>query len=177
MDQRGRFLDVLQERTMTATTSEASTIAQFGGSLRGKLIQPGDAGYDTARAVYNAMIDRRPKLIAQCAYVADVMRAVEFGRENHLEIAIRGGGHNVGGFAVCDGGLVIDLSRMRGVHVDPVRRIVRAEGGCTWADVDHATHIFGLAVPGGVVSTTGIAGLTLGGGIGHLTRQHGLSCD
>ena len=123
------------------------------------------------------MIDRRPALIARCAGVADVIAAVNFGREQRLPVAIRGGSHNVTGNAVCDGGLVIDLSAMRGIRVDPEKRTARAEGGCTWGDLDHATHAFGLAAPGGIISTTGIAGLTLGGGIGHLTRKYGLSCD
>jgi FAD/FMN-containing dehydrogenase len=152
-------------------------IQNFKASLRGELIGPNDSAYDTVRKVYNGMIDRRPRLIARCVDVADVIASVNFGRENQLLISIRGGGHNVTGFAVCDDGLVIDLSRMKGIHVDPTNRTLRVEGGCTWGDVDHATHAFGLAVPGGLISTTGVAGLTLGGGIGHLTRKYGLSCD
>ena len=154
-----------------------ATIEQFQAGLRGELIQPGDPAYDEARKVHNAMIDRRPRFIARCVNVADVIAAVGFARENNLTVSIRGGSHNVTGFAVCDDGLVIDISRMRGVRVDPAKRAVRAEGGCTWGDVDHATHAFGLAAPGGIISTTGIAGLTLGGGVGHLTRLAGLSCD
>jgi FAD/FMN-containing dehydrogenase len=145
--------------------------------VRGELILPVDGGYDAARKVYNAMIDKHPALIMRCADIADVIAAVNFAREHKLAIAIRGGSHNVAGFGTCDDGLVIDLSRMKGIRVDPVKRTVRAEGGCTWGDVDHATHAFGLAAPGGIISTTGIAGLTLGGGIGHLTRKYGLSCD
>jgi hypothetical protein len=152
-------------------------IQQFKSSLRGPLIQPGNEAYESARRVYNAMIDRRPGFIARSAGVADVISAVNFAREYQLTLAVRGGSHNVAGFSVCDDGLVIDLSPMKGIRVDPVKRTVRAEGGCTWGDLDHATHAFGLATPGGVISTTGVAGLTLGGGIGHLTRQYGLSCD
>lgn len=146
-------------------------------SLRGAVIAPSDAGYDDARAVYNGMIDRRPALIARCADVADVISAMRYARDNDLEVAIRGGGHNGAGFATCDGGIVIDLSPMRGVRVDPSARTVQAEAGCTTGDVDHATHPFGLAVPTGIVASTGIAGLTLGGGHGYLTRQHGLTID
>src|SRR5208337_500873 len=135
----------------------------FRASLRGGLIEPGDPNYDTARKVYNAMIDRHPRLIAGCAVVADVMAAVRFGREQKLLVSIRGGGHNAGGLGVCDDGLVIDLSRVSYVYVDPEKKTVRCGGGTVWAAVDHATHGFGLAVPAGIVSTTGVAGLTLGG--------------
>ncbi len=145
--------------------------------VRGQVLQPGDAGYDEARRVYNAMIDRHPSVIVRCADAADVVSAVNFAREHNLTVSVRGGGHNVGGFAVNDGGMVIDLSRMKGIRVDPTQRTVRAEGGVTWGDLDHATHRFGYAVPGGIVSTTGIAGLTLGGGVGNLTRPYGLTCD
>lgn len=145
--------------------------------FRGELIQPGDASYESARKVYNAMIDKRPALIARCVDAADVMAAVDFGRENKLLTAIRGGGHNGGGLGICDNGLVIDLARMKGVHVDPAAGTVRVEGGCLWGDVDHATHPFGLAVPCGFISTTGVGGLTLGGGIGYLTRRYGLTID
>jgi len=153
------------------------TIQAFRASLRGKLIQPADAEYDAARKVYNAMIDRRPRLIARCVDVADVIAAVKFAREHELLLAIRGGGHNGGGLGVCDDGLVLDLSGMRGVRVDPSERTVRVDGGCKWGDVDHATHAFGLATPSGIISTTGVGGLTLGGGIGHLSRKCGLSID
>lgn len=154
-----------------------AVISNFKSSLRGQLINRGDAGYDTARKVYNGMIDRRPLMIARCADVADVMTAVRFGRENRLPVAIRGGGHNAAGLGVCDDGLVIDLSPIRYTHVDPETRTVRTGGGCTWGDVDHATHPFGLAVPSGAISTTGVGGLTLGGGLGHLTRKCGLTID
>jgi len=149
----------------------------LASSLRGRLILPTDADYDTARAVYNGMIDKRPALIARCANVADVIRCVNFAREEGLLLAIRGGGHNGPGLGTCADGLVIDLSLMKGVHVDPQKRTVRVEGGCTSGDVDHATHPFGLAVPAGIVSTTGTAGLTLGGGTGYLTRKYGLTID
>jgi FAD/FMN-containing dehydrogenase len=145
--------------------------------LRGELIEPEHVDYNTARKVYNAMIDRYPRLIARCADVADVMACVRFARNQDLLLAIRGGGHNGGGLGVCDNGLVIDLSRMRGIRVDPAAKTVRVEGGCTWGDVDHATHAFGLATPSGIISSTGVGGLTLGGGIGHLTRKCGLAID
>ena len=146
-------------------------------ALRGRLIRPTDTDYDAARALYNGMIDRRPKLIARCADVADVITCVNFAREEGLPLAIRGGGHNGPGLGSVDGGLVIDLSGLRSVRVDPANRTVRVDAGCTSGDVDHATHPFGLAVPFGIVSTTGVAGLTLGGGTGYLTRRFGLTID
>jgi FAD/FMN-containing dehydrogenase len=146
-------------------------------AFRGDLITPGDAAYDAARKVYNAMIDKRPALIARCADVADVMAAVVFARDKQLLLAVRGGGHNGPGLGVCDGGLVIDLSRLRGIRVDQENQTVRVEGGCVWGDVDHATHPFGLAVPSGFLSSTGVGGLTLGGGIGYLSRKYGLTID
>lgn len=146
-------------------------------TFRGQLITPGDAGYDTARRVYNGMIDRRPRLIARCADTGDVIGALRFARDNTLLVAVRGGGHNGGGLGVCDDGLVIDLSPMRYTRVDPAARTVRVGGGSTWGDVDHATHAFGMATPSGIISTTGVGGLTLGGGVGHLTRKCGLSID
>ncbi len=146
-------------------------------SLRGRLIGPSDADYDAARALYNGMINKRPRLIARCVDVADVITAVNFGRDEGLLIAIRGGGHNGPGLGSCDDGLVIDLSMMKSVRVDPGSRTVRVDAGCTSGDVDHATHPFGLAVPFGIVSTTGVAGLTLGGGTGYLTRKYGLTID
>jgi hypothetical protein len=152
-------------------------VTALAASLRGELIQRGDDGYDAARAVYNGMIDKKPRFIARCVNVADVIAAVNFGRDNELLLAIRGGGHNGPGLGTCNDGLVIDLSRLRGVRVDPKARTVRVEPGCTQGDVDHATHAFGLAVPAGIVSTTGIAGLTLGGGHGYLSRAHGLTVD
>jgi FAD/FMN-containing dehydrogenase len=146
-------------------------------NVRGAVLRPGDAGYDEARRIWNGLIDRRPALIVQCTGAADVVDCVHFSREQKLVLSIKGGGHNVAGNAVNDGGLVVDLSRMNGVHVDPSTRTVRAGGGATWADCDRETQLFGLAVPGGVVSTTGIAGLTLHGGVGHLRRKYGLSID
>jgi FAD/FMN-containing dehydrogenase len=145
--------------------------------FRGALIGPDDAGYDTARTVYNAMIDRRPALIARCASVADVITAVNFAREQDILVAVRSGGHNGAGLGICDDGLVIDLSPMKGIRVNPEERTVRVDGGCTLGDVDHATHAFGLAIPSGIISTTGVGGITLGGGLGHLTRTCGLSID
>jgi FAD binding domain/Berberine and berberine like len=145
--------------------------------FRGRLIGPSDSDYDEARALYNGMIDKRPKLIARCTDAADVLASVNYGRENKLLLAIRGGGHSGPGFGSCDGGLVIDLSQMRSVRVDPLTRTVRVDPGCTAVDLDHATHAFGLAVPLGIVGSTGVAGLTLGGGTGYLTRKHGLTID
>ncbi len=156
---------------------DEATVAEFGASLRGDLIRPEDEGYDEARKLYNGMIDKRPGLIARCADVADVIACVNFARENDALVAVRGGGHNGAGLALADGALVIDLSSMRGVRVDPEERTVRVEGGATWGDVDHAAHAFGLAVPTGIISTTGVAGLTLGGGHGYLTRKYGLTVD
>ena len=156
---------------------QQAKIDEFKSRFRGEVIAPGDGGYDAARKVYNGMIDRSPGLIARCADVADVIEAVRFGRESDVLVAVRGGGHNGGGLGVCDGGLVIDLSRLNGVRVDPAARTARVEGGCTWGDVDHATHAFGMATPGGMISTTGVGGLTLGGGIGYLTRKYGLTID
>src|SRR5580700_5788380 len=156
---------------------EQEAVVQFRNQLRGDLIEPTDTRYEKAREVYNAMISRKPRLIANCADVADVITAVHFGRQQELRVSIRGGGHNAGGLGVCDDGLVIDLSPIKYVHVDPAARTVRVGGGSTWGDVDHATHAFGLAVPSGIISTTGVGGLTLGGGMGHLTRQYGLTID
>ncbi len=152
-------------------------IDQLKSAFRGELIQATDAAYESARKVYNGMIDKRPRLIARCVDVADVIAAVEFGAGNGLLTAIRGGGHNGAGLGTCDDGLVIDLSRMKGIRVNPADRTVRVEAGCLWGDVDHATHPFGMAVPCGFISTTGVAGLTLGGGIGYLTRRYGLTID
>ena len=145
--------------------------------FRGRLIGPSDKDYDEARALYNGMIDKRPRVIARCTNAADVMAAVNYGREHKLLLAIRGGGHSGPGLGSCDDGLVIDLSQMRSVRVDPARRTARVDPGCTAADLDHATHAFGLAVPLGIVGSTGVAGLTLGGGTGYLTRKHGLTVD
>ncbi len=145
--------------------------------VRGEVIFPGDARYDESRKVYNGMIDRRPAVIVRCTSVADVIAAVKAARAEGLNVSIRGGGHSVPGFGTADGAMMVDLSRMKGIRVDPVTKTVRAEGGCTWGDYNHATHAFGLASTGGVVSTTGIAGLTLGGGIGYLCRSAGLALD
>lgn len=165
--------------TLTATSPTLNDIAiqVFKASLRGELIQPDDPGYDAARRVWNGMIDRYPALIARCADVADVVAAVNFARAHELRLAVRGGGHNVAGHGTCDGGLVIDLSPMKAIAVDPVTRIARAQGGVTWGELDAATQVYGLATPGGVFSGTGIAGLTLGGGYGWLRNKYGLSCD
>ncbi|MFP9061578.1 FAD-binding oxidoreductase [Natrialbaceae archaeon A-chndr2] len=162
---------------MAQSTIEDDHIEQFQTTVYGDVVRPDDAEYDDARSVWNGMIDKYPALIARCRGVADVIRAVEFARENDLRATVRGGGHNVAGTAVCNDGLVIDLSEMRAVWVDPEERTAWVQGGATWADVDHETQAFGLATPGGVVSKTGVAGLTLGGGIGHLRCKYGLSCD
>ena len=158
-------------------TTTAAAITTTGASLRGELIEPSHPRYDAARAVYNAMIDRRPRAIVRCVDVADVRTAVTLARENSLPLAVRGGGHNGPGLGTCDDGIVVDLSLMKGVRVDPAARTARVAGGCTWGDVDHATHAFGLAAPSGIISTTGVGGLTLGGGLGHLTRKCGLAID
>jgi FAD/FMN-containing dehydrogenase len=160
----------------TATISETA-LREFRARLRGELIQPGDEGYADARQLYNAMIDRRPALIARCADVADVVAAVNFARTNGLPLAVRGGGHSGPGLGGVDDGLVIDLSRMKEIRVDLDNRTVRVEGGCLWGEVDAATHPYGLATPSGFISSTGVGGLTLGGGIGYLTRTHGLTLD
>jgi hypothetical protein len=159
------------------TTMAAMSTEQLRARVRGQLIRPEDRGYEEARHVYNAMVDRRPDLIARCVDVEDVMAAIAYGQANGLLTAVRGGGHNGPGFGVVDHGLVIDLSSMRGVRVDPEARTVRVGGGAVWGDVDHATHAFGLATPSGFISTTGVGGLTLGGGIGYLTRLYGLTVD
>jgi FAD/FMN-containing dehydrogenase len=156
---------------------EAAALAAFEAGFRGALLRPGAAGYDDTRRVWNGMIDRRPALIARCAAPADVVWAVNFARDHDLLVSVRGGGHNITGNAVCERGLMIDLSAMKGIRVDPVRRTARAEAGLTWGEYNRETQAFGLASTGGVVSTTGIAGLTLGGGLGWLMGKHGLSCD
>ena len=153
------------------------TLDKLREQVRGEVIAPENEGYEQARKVYNAMIDRRPSVVVRPVNVGDVMTAVNFARENRLDLAIRGGSHSVPGFGTCDGGVVIDLSRMRSVRVDPAKQTARAEGGATWGDFNAATHAFGLATTGGIISTTGVAGLTLGGGIGYLARGFGLSCD
>jgi FAD/FMN-containing dehydrogenase len=153
------------------------TLDTLREQVRGDVIGTEDEAYDLARRVYNAMIDKRPSVVVRPANVGDVMAAVNFARESRLDLAIRGGGHSVPGFGTCDGGVVIDLSRMRSVRVDPAKKTARAEGGATWGDFNSATYAFGLATTGGIISTTGVAGLTLGGGIGYLGRGFGLSCD
>ncbi|APU44493.1 FAD-binding oxidoreductase [Streptomyces sp. NPDC056254] len=152
-------------------------IDQLRERVRGAVVAPGDAAYEEARAVHNAMIDRRPAVVVRCANAGDVVAAVDFARENALDLAVRGGGHSVPGFGTCDGGVVADLSGMHGVRVDAARRTARAEGGATWGDLNAAAYAYGLATTGGIISTTGIGGLTLGGGIGYLCRGLGLSCD
>lgn len=152
-------------------------IKTLQASLRGELILPDSPGYKDARTIYNAMIDKKPVIIAKCANVADVISAVNFGRDQGLDTAIRSGGHNGPGLSLVDDGLVIDLSEMKGIQVDPKNRTARVEAGCTWGDVDRATHEFGLATVSGVISTTGVGGLTLGGGHGYLTRKFGLTID
>ncbi len=156
---------------------DAEALAGLRETVRGPVLTPDDPSYDEARSIWNGLIDRRPALIVQCSGAADVVDAVNFAREQGLALSIPAGGHNVAGNAVNDGGIVIDLSQMRGVHVDPARTADPVQGGATWGDLDRETQLFGLAVPGGVVSTTGVAGLTLHGGIGHLRRKHGLSID
>ncbi len=156
---------------------QQSEIDGLRAQIRGEIVLPDSPAYDETRTLYNAMIDKRPAFIARCRDVADVISALRFGREHDLPIAVRGGGHNVAGKALCDDGLVIDLSLMNGVRVDPATRTVRVEGGALWGDVDHATHAFGMATPSGIISTTGVAGLTLGGGFGYLSRSLGLSLD
>jgi FAD/FMN-containing dehydrogenase len=154
-----------------------SAMTAFRTSLRGVSFAPGEPGYDAARIVFNRMIDRRPSLIAQCTGAADVIACVSFARDNDLPIAVRGGGHSIAGKSICNDGLTIDLSGMKGIRVDPARRKVRAEPGLTIGEFDRETQAFGLATTMGVISTTGIAGLTLGGGMGWLVGKHGLACD
>lgn len=163
--------------TTNASILDLASVDRFQASLRGRVIRPGDDRYDEARKVWNGNIDRHPGLIAPCTGVADVLVAVSFARDNDLLVAVRGGGHNVAGHATCDGGLVIDLTPMKGIQVDPMNRSARVQGGVTWAELDRETQAFGLATTGGTVSNTGVAGLTLGGGVGWLMGTYGLSCD
>ncbi|WP_406404191.1 FAD-binding oxidoreductase [Streptomyces sp. NBC_00879] len=156
---------------------DGKLLERLQGAVRGEIIQPADPDYDEARKVYNAMHEKRPAIIVRAVDVGDIVATVDFAREQNLLLAVRGGSHSVPGYGTCDDGVVLDLGRMRGIRVDPQAGTARAEGGCTWADVNHATHAFGLATTGGVVSSTGIGGLTTGGGMGHLARRCGLACD
>jgi FAD/FMN-containing dehydrogenase len=162
---------------MEQATLDASATEVLDGRFTGELLRPEDSGYDEARTVFNAMIDRRPALIARCHGVADVMAAVGLAREQGLSVAIRGGAHAVSGHAVCDRGLVIDVSPMKGVRIDPETKTVHAQAGLNWGELDRETQAFGLAVPGGRVPGTGVAGLTLGGGSGWIERKYGFTCD
>lgn len=177
MSQSREKLNNSSGKSSVAITLGKQTIETWKARLRGDLVQPDDQEYDAARAVYNAMINRHPALILRCAGVSDVISALDFARTNNLLVSIRSGGHNVAGRALCDGGLVVDLSRMKGCRIDPIKHAARAEAGLTWREFDHETQAFGLATTGGVISSTGIAGLTLGGGVGWLMRKYGLSCD
>ena len=169
----------LRVTTITGVDSvlKEAVVEEFKGSLRGALLRPGDGGYDDARSLWNGMIDKRPTLIARCTGVADVIDCVNFGRTNNLLVSVRGGDHSAAGNAVCDGGLMIDLSLMDSVDVDPAKRTARAGGGTRWRDFDRQSQAFGLATTGGTNSDTGIGGLTLGGGLGWLAGKHGLACD
>lgn len=158
-------------------TIDDSAIESLKASIRGMVIQRGDTVYDAERAVYNGMVDKYPLLIVKCRDAADVMAGIRFAREHKLKLAVRGGGHNAGGLGICDDGLVIDLSLMKGMRVDLTENTIRVEGGCLLGDIDHLTQAFGMAVPSGILSTTGIGGLTLGGGLGHLSRMYGLTID
>src|SRR5713226_3100385 len=162
--------------TAGASIKEAA-VAAFKAGLRGQLLRPGDDAYDEARKLWNGMFDRRPALIARCSGTADVISAVNFARDNRLQVAVRGGGHSIPGHSVCDGGLVIDLSSMKAIRVDPAARTARTQPGVKWIEFDHETQAFGLATTGGTASDTGIAGLTLGGGLGWLSSKHGLTVD
>jgi FAD/FMN-containing dehydrogenase len=162
----GRHIDLTKE-----------TIEVLRSKLRGHVLEPGHAGYDEARRVFNGLVDRRPALIARCSGTADVVDCVRFAREHDLLVSVRGGGHHIDGHAVCDGGLVIDLSPMKGINVAPARKRVLVQAGASWRDVDRETQLFGLIAAGGQISTVGVAGLTLGGGMGNVRRKWGLSSD
>lgn len=163
--------------TISVMEIDSSEIEKFAAQLRGKIILPSDETYSETRKVYNRMIDKRPGMFAMCTDVADVIASVNFARKNNLVVAVRGGGHNGGGLGLCDDGLVIDLSGIKYVRVDISDNTVRVGGGNLWGEVDHATHAFGLAIPAGIISTTGVGGLTLGGGVGYLSRKYGLTID
>ena len=167
----------MEYNTNNVATLDISLIEEFKNQIRGEVILPQDSHYDEARKVYNGMIDKRPGIIVKCVNATDVINAVNFGRNNNLLVSVRGGGHNAGGLGICDDGLVIDLSQIRYTHVDPKSKTIRVGGGCQWGDVDHAGHAFGLAVPAGIISTTGVGGLALGGGLGYLTPKYGLTID
>lgn len=174
---RGESMAKITLKNRSGHAVSGELVADLAQNLRGDLILPDSQGYDDARKIWNALIDKRPGAIARCLGTADVVATVNFARDNDLVVAIRGGGHNVGGRALCDDGLVIDLSLMRGVYVDPETRAVRVQGGATLGGVDRETHLHGLAVPFGVISKTGVAGLSLGGGVGWLVRKYGPTCD
>src|SRR5215471_6457866 len=163
--------------SMGSTLSIGNAARKLAGTFSGQLLQPGDVGYDDARKVHNGLVDKRPALIARSGDVADIVGAVEFARDLGLEVAVRGGGHNVAGRATIDGGLMIDLTPMKGIYVDPKARTARAQGGVTWSEFNRETQLHGLATTGGVVGTTGLAGLTLGGGLGWLMPKYGLALD
>ncbi|HYB23218.1 MAG TPA: FAD-binding oxidoreductase, partial [Solirubrobacteraceae bacterium] len=162
---------------MSAPITAVKAAREEMSGFRGRLIGPADGDYEQARTVYNAMIDRRPALIARCADAREVADTVAFARAHELPLAIRGGGHNGAGLGTCDDGVVVDLSLLKDIAIDPGARTVRVGGGCTWGEVDAATGEHGLATPSGIISTTGVGGLTLGGGLGHLTRRFGLTID
>src|SRR6266542_1383605 len=164
--------------TIAADTKlDETALTALAGSFRGQLVGPRDPGYDEHRKIWNGSIDRSPALIARCAGVADVIAALRFARQTGLDVAVRGGGHSFPGLSVCDGGIVIDLGPMKGIRVDPEARTARAQAGVLLGELDHETQAFGMAVPSGIVTHTGMAGLTLGGGIGWLMRKYGLSVD
>src|SRR5688500_16911935 len=170
-------LPMLDADHRNAPVLDDAALADLARQFRGELIRAGDPPYEAARRVWNGAIDRHPALVARCTGVADVLAAVRFARERELVVAVRGGGHNVAGTAVCDDGIVIDLSPMKGMWVDPGARTTRAQPGLLWGEFDHETQRFGFATPGGIVTHTGISGLTLGGGLGWLMRKCGLTCD
>ena len=172
-----KTINPMVEKKQTINDLDDSVIENFQSQLRGNIVQASDAEYNETRKVYNGMIDKHPGMIVCCVDVADVIASVNFGRENNLLVAIRGGGHNGGGLGLCNDGLVIDLSGLKSVRVNVADKTVRVGGGNVWGEVDHATHPFGLAVPAGIISTTGVGGLTLGGGVGHLTKKYGLTID